>query len=119
MAKTNLFRNADNAEAFPAGRTIFEEGQPGEAMYVVKEGEVEILVGADVLETLTPGDMFGEMALIERKERSATARAGTDCQVVPVDARQFAFLVQQTPQFALVVMQTMAERLRAANQRGR
>lgn len=117
MAKTNLFRTADNFETYAAGQMIFEEGQPGDFMYVVKEGEVEILVGADVVETLDVGEIFGEMALIEGKERSAGARAKTACQVVPVNEQRFAFLVQQTPHFALSVMKTMAERLRRMNAR--
>ncbi len=119
MAKTNLFRTADNAESYAPGQMIFEEGQPGEVLYVVQEGEVEILVGADVVETLDAGDIFGEMALIEGKGRSAGARAKTACRVVPVNEQRFAFLVQQTPHFAISVMKTMAERLRRMNERGR
>ena len=118
MAKTNLFRNADNFESYEAGQLIFEAGQPGEVLYVIKEGEVEILVGANVVETLESGEIFGEMALIEHKGRSASARAKGACQVVPVNEQRFSFLVQQTPHFALSVMQTMAERLRNMNARG-
>ncbi len=103
---------------YAPGQMIFEEGQPGAALYVIKEGEVDILVRGEVMETLDAGEIFGEMALIEHKDRSADARARTACQVVPVDERQFAFLVQQTPHFALSVMQTMAERLRRMNLRG-
>lgn len=119
MAKTNLFRMSDNFQAYAAGQLIFEEGQPGDVLYVVKEGEVEILVGSDVVETLDAGEIFGEMALIEHKGRSASARAKTACQVVPVDEQRFTFLVQQTPHFAITVMQTMAERLRRMNERSR
>ena len=75
MAKTNLFRTADNFESYPAGQSIFEEGQSGTVLYVVKEGEVEIVVGGSVVETLDAGDIFGEMALIEKQSRSATMRA--------------------------------------------
>ena len=119
MAKTNLFRTADNFESYAPGQMIFEEGQPGDIMYVVKDGEVEILVGADVVETLDAGEIFGEMALIDGKSRSAGARAKTDCQVVPVNEQRFTFLVQQTPHFALSVMKTMGERLRNMNARAR
>lgn len=119
MAKTNLFRTADNFESYTPGQMIFEEGQPGNIMYVVKDGEVEILFGADVMETLDAGEVFGEMALIEGKGRSAGARAKTACQVVPVDEQHFTFLVQQTPHFALSVMKTMAERLRNMNARAK
>ena len=119
MAKTNLFRTADNFEFYAAGQLIFEEGQPGDVLYVVKEGEVEILVGSDVVETLDGGEIFGEMALIDGKHRSASARAKSACEVVPVNEQRFTFLVQQTPHFALSVMQTMAERLRRMNMRGK
>ena len=117
MAKTNLFRSADNFESYAPGQTIFEEGQPGDVLYVVKEGEVEILVGSDVVETLDAGEVFGEMALLESKSRSASARAKTACQIVPVNEQRFTFLVQQTPHFSLTVMRTMAERLRRMNER--
>ena len=117
MAKTNLFRTADNFESYTPGQLIFEEGQTGDVFYVVKEGEVEILVGPLVVETLDAGEIFGEMALIERKPRSATARAKSACQIVPVNEQRFTFLVQQTPHFALSVMQTIAERLRRMNER--
>ena len=117
MAKTNLFRTAENFESYAPAQVIFEEGQPGDVLYVVKDGEVEILVGGDVMETLNAGEIFGEMALIEGKSRSAGARAKTACQIVPVNTQQFEFLVQQTPHFALSVMRTMAERLRRMNAR--
>ena len=114
--KTNLFRNAVNAETFAAGQTIFTEGQPGEVMYVVQDGEVELRIGDRVLETVGPGDVFGEMALIDAGNRSATAAAKTECQIVPVPRKHFEFLIQQTPHFALQVMQVMADRLRRMNQ---
>jgi CRP-like cAMP-binding protein len=93
---------------------IFDVGDPGDVMYGVKEGEVEIFVGDRVLETIGPGSLFGEMSLIEGSIRSASARAKTDCQIVPINERRFTFLVQQTPFFALQVMRIMAERLRRA-----
>jgi len=117
VAKTNLFRNAEDFQTFTAGQTIFEQGQPGDLMYVVKEGEVDLLVNGTVVETLEAGDMFGEMALIEKLPRSATARAKADCQVVPINEKRFTLLVPQTPYFALTVMRTMSERLRRMDER--
>ena len=117
VAKTNLFRNSEDFQTFAAGQTIFEQGQQGDLMYVVKEGEVELLVNGTAVETLDAGDMFGEMALIEKLPRSATARAKTDCQVVPINEKRFTLLVPQTPYFALTVMRTMSERLRRMDQR--
>ena len=113
-----LFRNADSVEAHEAGHHIFEEGSEGGGwMYGVKEGEVEILVRGAVVETVGPGGIFGEMSLIDSSRRSATAIAKTDCVVVPVDAKRFNFLVQQTPLFALQVMRIMADRLRRMDAR--
>jgi len=111
-ATISLFRNATDCEAFSASQVIFQEGQPGNIMYAVTEGEVDILVHNKVLETVGPGGLLGEMALIDTKPRSATAIARTDCKLVPISEKRFAFLVQQTPHFALQVMRVMAERLR-------
>jgi CRP-like cAMP-binding protein len=81
-------------------------------MYALVEGEVEISVASRVLETAGPGALIGEMALIENAPRSATAQAITDCVVVPVPQKEFLFLVQEHPTFAIQVMRVMAERLR-------
>ena len=76
------------------------------------EGEVDIKVEAGVLEHLSEGHIFGEMAIIDKQPRSASAVAITDCKVAPVDQRRFTFLVQQNPYFAIQVMSVMADRLR-------
>jgi CRP/FNR family transcriptional regulator, cyclic AMP receptor protein len=110
----HLFKHSKDQEAYAAGQIIFEAGQPGEFMYVVTEGEVQIMVGNKVIDTIGAGDILGEMALIDVQPRSATAIAKSDCRLAPIDAKRFTFLVQQTPHFALQVMQTMAKRLRQA-----
>jgi len=114
MINLGLFRHGETKK-IPAGEVIFQAGEPGTFMYVVSEGEVEILVGTRVVETVRSGSLFGEMALIDNSPRSAKALAKTDCTLVPVDQRRFEFLVQQTPFFALQVMQLMADRLRRSN----
>ncbi|MCI0525856.1 MAG: cyclic nucleotide-binding domain-containing protein [Nitrospira sp.] len=78
--------------------------------------QVDILIQDKVLETVKPGGILGEMALIDAKPRSATAVAKTDCKLVPIDEKRFVFLVQETPYFAIQVMQVMVERLRRINQ---
>src|SRR5262245_20951341 len=108
----DLFRHSADVRVFSAGQIIFKEGDPGNEMYVVKEGEVDILVHDVVLETVGPGGILGEMALIDTKARSATAVAKTDCKLVPIDERRFTFLIQQTPYFSLYVMRVLAGRLR-------
>jgi CRP-like cAMP-binding protein len=115
MDLLGFVRNADNIEAFPAGSTIFEAGSPGSVMYIVVEGEVDVFAGDVLVETVGPGNAIGEMALIDTRTRSATARARTDCRLAPVDEKRFLFMVQQTPFFALHIMRLLASRLRHMN----
>jgi CRP-like cAMP-binding protein len=111
----NIFSNAVEFSTFNQGSVIFTEGDPGDCAYAVKSGEVEILVNGKVVDRVLPGGIFGEMALIDQKTRSASVIAATDCQLVSISERQFYLLVQQTPFFALEVMRVMAERLRRLN----
>ncbi len=112
MDLRGLFKNADNVKEFRAGTTIFQEGTPGDEMYIILDGDVELSVGDKILAVVGPGDIVGEMALIDLRSRSATAVAKTDCRVVPLNENRFLFLVQQTPFFSLHVMRVLAERLR-------
>ncbi|MGK2923604.1 MAG: cyclic nucleotide-binding domain-containing protein [Methyloceanibacter sp.] len=97
---------------FASGEVIFAEGGEGDFMYVVRSGEVEIERNGKVIETLSAGGIFGEMALIDGSSRSATARAKTDAELAPINEKSFMFLVHETPFFAIAVMRTLAERLR-------
>ncbi|MGZ5917906.1 MAG: cyclic nucleotide-binding domain-containing protein [Methyloceanibacter sp.] len=103
---------------FASGEAIFEEGSEGDKMYVIRSGEVLIEKGGKVIETVLPGGIVGEMALIDGSPRSATARAKTDCEVAPITEKAFLFLVHETPFFAIAVMRTLADRLRRTNERG-
>jgi CRP/FNR family transcriptional regulator, cyclic AMP receptor protein len=101
--------------SFRAGEIIFRHGDPAEELYIVKSGKVEIRLGNRLLDTLPELSIFGEMALIDHSPRSATVVAATDATVVPVDEKQFLFLVSRTPHFALNVMRVLAQRLRTTN----
>ncbi|HLE67846.1 MAG TPA: cyclic nucleotide-binding domain-containing protein [Burkholderiales bacterium] len=107
-----LFKNAKDVKEFKAGTTVFAEGTPGDVMYVVLDGELEVRAGRKFIEVAKPGDVVGEMALIDAKARSATVVAKSDCRLVPVNERRFLILVHKTPIFALLVMRILAERLR-------
>lgn len=102
---------------FQPGEIIFDKGDKGDKMYVVRSGEVDISIDGKVMETLSPGGIFGEMALIDGAPRSATASAKTTCEVAPLTEKTFLFLVHETPFFAIAVMRTLAERLRRTNTR--
>ena len=110
-----MFRRSRDTVLVPAGETLFREGDTGEVMIAIADGTIELRRGGTVLETIGPGGIIGEMALIDSLPRSATAIAATDARVVRVDKDHFTYLVQEHPTFALQVMAIMAERLRRAN----
>lgn len=114
---TKMFRGDEQAQTVKAGDTLFREGETGDLMYVVKSGEMEIMVRNHVLERTGPGGIVGELALVDSSPRSATAIAVTDCEVIPIDRRGFTFMIQNTPFFALHVMGVLADRLRGMNAR--
>ncbi|MCF8207949.1 MAG: cyclic nucleotide-binding domain-containing protein [Rhodoferax sp.] len=106
------------AKAFGPGETIFHQGQPGDAMYVVQEGQVDIVASAEQgsthLSSLNRGKIFGEMALVDRSPRTANAVAGpSGATVLVIDRPQFVYLVSQQPAFALVVLEAVVGRMRS------
>jgi CRP/FNR family transcriptional regulator, cyclic AMP receptor protein len=115
MKLPNVFEKDAVPLNLTAGQVIFEYGQARDFMYVVKKGEVDIVVRDEVVETVGEDGFFGEMALIDHAPRSATAIAKTDCTLIKIDERQFLFLVQETPFFAIIMMRTMAGRIRRRN----
>jgi CRP/FNR family cyclic AMP-dependent transcriptional regulator len=115
MNPAELFRQETGALQLAPGDSLFREGEKGEKMYVLLEGEMEILLGDFVLETVRQGALIGEMALIDDSPRTASVVAKTSCRLAEIDRRRFHFLVQQTPHFATHVMKTLADRLRHMN----
>ena len=115
MNPAELFRQETGALQLATGDSLFREGEKGEKMYVLLEGEMEILLGDFVLETVGQGALVGEMALIDDSPRTASVVAKTPCRLAEIDRRRFHFLVQQTPHFATHVMKTLADRLRHMN----
>jgi len=113
----DLFRKEDETARFEEGEVIFREGDPGEAMYVVVEGKVELKIHGKIVENVGPGGVIGEMALIDKLPRTATATALTDCRVAVVPEKRFLFMVQQTPHFSLQILRVVAERLRRMDEK--
>ena len=108
------------ARDFPAGSVLFEEGQPGDYMYVIQAGEVEIRrkVGETerVLAVLAAGDFLGEMAILNGRPRSATAVVRSDARLVVIEGKTFEAMLRARPEIALRIIKTLALRLEGANQ---
>jgi CRP-like cAMP-binding protein len=112
MAILNLFKYVKDTVSFPAGHVIYHEDDPGTTAYVVLEGEVDVSHDGKYVETVGPGGLLGELALVDNKPHSTTCTAKTDVRLAPIDQQRFIFMVQETPYFALEVMKVMADRLR-------
>lgn len=108
----DFFQGLADTKTVAAGETIFRAGDPGDVMYGIREGEIDIYIENYVLETAGPGGILGEMALIDHRPRCATVIARTDCKLVPINEADFLFKVQHNPLFALFVMQASVRRLR-------
>jgi CRP-like cAMP-binding protein len=100
---------------------IFEKSSTGEEMYIVCSGKVQLYAKLQngrrsVVAVLKPGEHFGEMALVDRSPRSATAVAMQDnTALVVLDKPKFLYLVQQQPDFAFTIMETLSKRIRDTN----
>ncbi len=114
----DVFRKS--VKAFEPGQVIFKEGDHGEQMFIIIQGEVEIrkrtsMDTARTLSTFKPGDVFGEMALIENKPRSATAVATKASRMLIMNEPLFMAMIERNPDFARKMIQVLSERLRKAN----
>ncbi len=107
-----LFRNDENAVEYETGQVIFNQGDQGDCMYVILDGDVRIETSERLIDIISEGEIFGEMALVDDSPRSASAVAASRCKVVPIDKSRFTRATQINPYFALQVMEVMAQRLR-------
>ncbi len=104
---------------FPKGAVLFEEGQPGDCMYVIQSGQVEVSkrMGGQklTLAVLGPGDCLGEMAILENQPRSADAVVSEAATMVVLDRKTFEMLVRENGEVAVRIMRKLSQRLREAN----
>ncbi len=96
---------------FPAGKVIMSAGAVGAFMYVVLEGHVAISVRNSVVERVGPGGVFGEMALVDRSARAASASAETDCTLLAINRTDFLKLVKAKPAFGASLLKSIAVRM--------
>ncbi len=102
------------------GEIIARQGDLGDCMYVVQRGQVEIVLerpdGSETgLGVIEEGDLFGEMAILEKMPRSATARAIGEARVLTVDRRTFLRRVKEDPTLALNILRSLSHRIRNMN----
>jgi CRP/FNR family transcriptional regulator, cyclic AMP receptor protein len=95
------------------GDLLFSKGDPGESMFVVREGTIALRDGDRDVSSVEALGLLGEMALVDDEPRTLTAIAATDALVYEIPMRHFWVLVHDTPYFAQMVMRVMARRLRA------
>jgi CRP/FNR family transcriptional regulator len=128
-----LFSDLDDAElerfshvavprSFPAGTRVFHEGDSSDACYIVKEGTFRVTREhtdgrAITLATLGAGEIFGELAMLDGDERSASAEAVTDGELLALPANDVRSLLARHPEIALKLVAGLVRRLRAANVR--
>lgn len=115
FTKYSDFFDKNNIKEYKAGEYIFRRGDRADCLYVVLDGKVEIASGKRVLSIVEKGDIFGDMAMIDKTPRSADVRAFSDCTLASFDDYAFRFLVKKMPDFTLDIMRVMSDRLRSVN----
>lgn len=104
---------------FGAGRFIFHEGDLGTEMFIIHEGQVEILQesgdGPRQLAILDRGDFFGEMSILEELPRNAAARALSDVKIIMIDGATFDSMLRANPEIGIRIMRKLSRRVREAD----
>jgi CRP/FNR family transcriptional regulator, cyclic AMP receptor protein len=97
--------------SFPAGTVITEKGKPGVGFFVIASGSASVVVAGQPMRTLKAGDHFGEIALIDEGPRMAEVTAETDLECYALAAWQFRPFVQDHPDVAWALMQSLVKRI--------
>ena len=113
----NLLATELDLVRYGAGEIVFVTGDPGDSMYVIRTGEVEVFFKDDtgakvVLETMGPGDFFGELSLLDSGPRTASAVVTRDVEALRVDRRDLDQLLKLQPGSALELLTAMGRRMR-------
>jgi rubredoxin len=118
---THISRSGGSVRTYNKGEVIFAENSQGSEMYILRSGQVKLTIGggegtAEVGILETPGDFFGEMALVDASPRSATAVAeADDTRIELLDQTALMDTLKESPQFALDLMRELSRRIRMGN----
>jgi CRP/FNR family transcriptional regulator len=99
---------------FNEGDLAVQEGAGGAGFWLIQEGNATVSIRGEIVRTLGPGDHFGEIALLDEGPRSATVTATTDLRCLGMAAWEFRPFIEEHPDAAWAIMQTLARRLREA-----
>lgn len=132
LRKLPLFRTLDEADLeeiadllierkFPKDSVTFEEGVPGDYMYLIQEGQVKVTKTSEdgrekILEMLAEGDFFGEMALVDRLPRSASVKTTRPCVLLALSRQDFLGLLRRSPEISMELITELSRRLREADE---
>ena len=106
-----------NERSFGAGQKVALEGEGGLMFFVVESGELSVEIHGEAVSSLGPGSSFGEIALIDRRPRTATITAVTDVKAFGLPVFVFRPFVEARPQVAWKMLEAMADRLAIAESR--
>jgi CRP/FNR family transcriptional regulator, cyclic AMP receptor protein len=109
--------NRMQERSFDEGDEITTEGKSGVGFFVIEDGNATVSIDGKIVRTLGPGEYFGEIALIDSGPRSATIVATTDLRCQGITAWEFRPFIEEHPEVAWPLLETLASRLRDAERR--
>jgi len=104
---------------YELGTEIFKEGDTGDCMYIIQQGNIKIHKGKTTLAILKEKEVFGELSLLDADTRSASATADTDCILYKIDQEPFYELMDERPEVAKGFIKILCQRLRTMNEKSR
>ncbi len=104
-------------EEYEQNTLIFREGEIGDCMYIIQQGEVDIHKGGTSLAILKEKEVFGELSLLDAEVRSASATTYTDCVLFRIEQEPFYELIDNRPEVARGFIKILCQRLRAQNEK--
>lgn len=104
---------------YEQGTEIFKEGETGDCMYIIQQGNIRIHKGNTMLAILKEKEVFGELSLLDADTRSASATADTDCILYKIDQEPFYELMDERPEVAKGFIKILCQRLRTMNEKSR
>lgn len=104
-------------EEYEKDTLIFNEGEIGDCMYIIHQGEIKIHKGDTILAILKEKEVFGELALLDAEMRSASATTNTDCILFRIEQEPFYELIENRPEVARGFIKILCQRLRAQNEK--